>query len=125
MMPTEALSDVVSESESFQLQSTSQVYYDNKGTEYCQKLRALKPGKQNWAKYEKLCFDIFHYLFGEHLNGWHKQKTTDDGLNRYDLVCRIKSSNNSFWNFLANDLSSRYVIIEFKNYKEKSSKVRF
>lgn len=118
MTPTEKHSGVL-EIEAIQQKTMIPDLSDNKGTEYCEKLKTLKPGKTNWAKYERLCFDIFQYLFGEHLNGWHKQKTTVDGLNRYDLVCRIKSSNNSFWNFLANDLSSRYVIIEFKNYKDK------
>lgn len=83
----------------------------------CQELNDLKAGKDYWREYENLCSKILKNLFGKHLTGWKEQQKTDDKLNRFDLVCRVKSSN-SFWNFLAEDLSSRYIILEFKNYEE-------
>lgn len=88
---------------------------DTRGTELCQELRALKRGKDAWAAYEKLCDRILRYLFPNDLHGWHTQKRTDDGLNRFDYICRIRPTTD-FWSFLIEHLDSRYVLFEFKNY---------
>lgn len=91
---------------------------DTKGAELCSKLMSIKKGKTHWAKYEALCADILQYLFPNDLKGWHKQKSTDDGASRYDFVCRV-SPTTEFWKFLVENLNSRYIIFEFKNYAEK------
>lgn len=88
---------------------------DTKGTDLCHELRSLKSGKENWGKYEELCERVLRYLFPNDLHGWHRQKRTVDGLNRFDYVCRVKDTTD-FWNFLLNHLNSRYVLFEFKNY---------
>jgi hypothetical protein len=86
------------------------------GTDLCNELRALKPGRTTWSAYEKLCDRILRYLFPNDLYGWHKQSRTEDGFSRFDYVCRIKSAT-EFWRFLIEHLNSRYIIFEFKNYK--------
>jgi hypothetical protein len=91
---------------------------DTRGTELCTRLRKVKPGKKDWAGYETICAEILKYLFPNDLHGWHKQKRTDDGLNRYDFVCRLNPTTD-FWNFIIDHLNSRYVIFEFKNYTTK------
>lgn len=91
---------------------------DTRGTELCQELKGLKRGKASWAEYERICAEILKYLFPNDLHGWHKQKRTDDGLNRYDFVCRIRPTR-EFWKFLIDHLNSRYVLFEFKNYSSK------
>ena len=91
---------------------------DTHGTELCHRLHELKRGKTTWPAYEQLCDEILKYLFPNDLQGWHKQKTTDDGLNRYDYVCRIRPTT-EFWGFLVQHLNSRYAVFEFKNYSEK------
>lgn len=88
---------------------------DTRGTELCQELRGLAAGKTSWKKYEELCERILKYLFANDLLGWHSQKRTDDGLNRYDFVCRIRPVTD-FWSFLIHHLDSRYALFEFKNY---------
>lgn len=88
---------------------------DARGTELCAELRKLKRGRASWSAYEKLCAQILRYLFPSDLVGWHQQKRTDDGLNRYDCVCRIRPTTD-FWQFLMQHLNSRYVMFEFKNY---------
>ncbi len=88
---------------------------DTRGTELCQELRELSAGKTHWRKYEDLCERILKYLFPNDLLGWHSQKRTDDGLNRYDFVCRIRPITD-FWSFLIHHLNSRYALFEFKNY---------
>ncbi len=91
---------------------------DTRGTELCQELKSIKKGKASWAQYEKVCEKILKYLFPNDLNGWHSQKRTDDGLNRYDYVCRVRPTT-EFWKFIIDHLDSRYVLFEFKNYSGK------
>lgn len=88
---------------------------DTQGTTLCSELRQLKRGKASWASYEKLCDRILRYLFPNDLHGWHAQKRTDDGLSRFDYVCRVRATTD-FWKFLIDHLDSRYVLFEFKNY---------
>ncbi len=88
---------------------------DTRGTDLCNELKVLKKGKKAWSAYEELCDNILRYLFPGDLHGWHTQKRTDDGLNRFDYICRIKPAT-EFWRFLIEDLDSRYVLFEFKNY---------
>lgn len=91
---------------------------DTMGTALCQELKTLKRGKTTWSAYEKLCDRILKYLFPNDLLGWHRQQRTDDGLNRFDYICRIRPTT-EFWQFLLHHLNSRYVLFEFKNYAEK------
>ena len=83
-----------------------------------QKLSNVKPGKNAASKYEKLLTDILKYLFEKDLAVWASQLITDDGLYKYDLVCRINPGN-TFWDSLISDFHSRYVVFEFKNYNEQ------
>lgn len=91
---------------------------DTKGTELCLELRSITKGKRSWAKYEKVCEKILRYLFPNDLHGWHAQMRTDDGLNRYDYVCRVRPTT-EFWKFVIDHLNSRYVLFEFKNYADR------
>lgn len=92
--------------------------YDIKGAELCRELKNIKKGKVSWGQYEKKCEEILKYLFPNDLHGWHSQKRTDDGLNRYDYVCRVRPTT-EFWKFVIDHLDSRYVLFEFKNYSGK------
>lgn len=91
---------------------------DTRGTDLCHELKSIKRGKASWAQYEKTCEKIIKYLFPNDLHGWHSQKRTDDGLNRYDYVCRVRPTT-EFWKFVIEHLDSRYVLFEFKNYSGK------
>jgi hypothetical protein len=91
---------------------------DTRGTQLCKELRSTKMGKIGWSKYENVCIDILKYLFEEDLEGWKKQSATDDGLNRFDLACRI-ASEKFFWKFIVQNLNSMYILFEFKNYRNK------
>ncbi len=75
-------------------------------------------GRRPGPLYEEVCARILRYLFPNDLHGWHKQQRTDDGLNRFDFVCRVRPTTD-FWNFLIDHLNSRYVLFEFKNYAGK------
>lgn len=88
-----------------------------KGEELALELRAIRPGRKDASKFEDKCIAALKYLFEKDLFGWHEQHETDDGLHRRDLVCRILPSA-EVWKLMMNDLRSRYVIFEFKNYSE-------
>ncbi|WP_282348381.1 restriction endonuclease [Pseudomonas sp. PS01301] len=92
--------------------------HETRGTELCHALKKIKKGKTAWTQYEKTCEEILKYLFPNDLHGWHSQKRTDDGLNRYDYVCRVRPTT-EFWKFIIDHLNSRYVLFEFKNYSGK------
>ncbi len=84
---------------------------------YCKELKLIKPGIA-FKKYELLIEKILKYLFSESLNGWHRQNRTDDGINIQDLICRV-TPGKYLWDFLAQELGSRYILFEFKNYTEE------
>lgn len=84
----------------------------------CSELSNIPSGKTSFRDYEKKCTEILKYLFPTILTGWNEQLRTDDGLNRYDLVCRAKKGN-EFWDLLINEFNSRYIIFEFKNYTDE------
>jgi hypothetical protein len=95
---------------------------EDKGAKLCKELNALNSGRPDATNYENKCIEILKYLFDNNtdLTLWEKQPTTDDGLHRFDLLCRIISSHeNTFWTELAHDFHTRYVLFEFKNYTEK------
>ena len=91
---------------------------ENEGDKLISELKKIAFGKKSWKKYEAQCEKILKYLFPNDLYGWHSQLRTDDGLNRYDFVCRVRPATD-FWKFLIDQLNSQYIIFEFKNYKEK------
>lgn len=84
----------------------------------CTELKSIPGGKKGWSDYESKSTEILKYLFDLDLTGWQVQQRTDDGLNRFDLVTRIRTVSD-FWIFICNELDSRYVVFEFKNYKLK------
>ncbi|MFZ5353247.1 MAG: hypothetical protein ACOZCL_11075 [Bacillota bacterium] len=90
----------------------------DKGESLYNELQRIKPGKRAFAEYERKCTDILKYLFESSLDGWHRQNRTDDGLHRFDLICRIKGTD-GIWSIFINDFKSRYLLFEFKNYSEK------
>ncbi|SNZ19510.1 hypothetical protein [Cohaesibacter gelatinilyticus] len=68
--------------------------------------------------YEKLCREVFSFLFDPFLFGFSDQHRTTDGANRFDFVCRIKSGD-QFWDALQRDFRTRVILFECKNYKDK------
>ena len=88
------------------------------GTQLYARLNSVQPGRSAWTQYEEVCAQSLKYLFSRDLEGWHKQTLTDDGLNRFDFVCRVRPTT-EFWRFLIDHLNSRYILFEFKNHSDK------
>lgn len=88
------------------------------GTAFIDSLRSIPLGKEGCYDFENTVSNILKYLFDGDLTGWHQQKRTADDLHRYDLICRV-IDNSTVWKFISLNLDSRYVLFEFKNYKDE------
>ena len=82
------------------------------------RLRQSAPGSGGWREFELLSEEAIRLLFGRELLNLTAQLRTDDGLNRMDLVGRIKSEGSSFWSMIASDFSTRYIVFDAKNSEE-------
>lgn len=87
------------------------------GNDLIQRLKDIPAGKDGWQDYEAFGSQVLKYLFDDNLAGWHEQKVTSDEIHRYDLICRV-IDNTNLWKFIGHNLDSRYVLFEFKNYKD-------
>lgn len=88
------------------------------GADLCKKLKDIKAGKGKPATdFENACIEALKYLFDGDLINWTPQRKSYGQLHRYDLIARI-ASQNDFWNSLVADHRARYLIFEFKNYKD-------
>ncbi len=90
----------------------------NQGEKLCKQLNNISCGKKEWNDYEKKCKQILEFLFEDDLSLWDKQSRTEDGLSRFDLICRIASSDD-YWKALINSFNTRFILFEFKNYCDK------
>ena len=81
-------------------------------------LLAIERGRLMAADFENACISALKYLFEHDLHGWHEQSRTVDTLHRRDLVCRILEKSAEVWRLMLEDLGSRYVVFEFKNYSK-------
>lgn len=85
-----------------------------------EKLRKIKPGNEDFVKYEKLCVDILKYLFSEDLEFIGEQKESKDGLYRFDCCCKIKHGElKEFFDTIQRFFNTKYIVFEFKNYVNK------
>lgn len=84
------------------------------------RLKEVVPGRGEWKEYENVMVDILKFLFKDDLRGWHTQHGSDNKLNRYDCVCGINGISD-FWVFLVNQIQSKYILFEFKNYVDEIS----
>ena len=85
-----------------------------------EQLRLLPPGKDDAAKFEMLCTDILKYILGDYLTLWKKQHSSNDGLYRFDLCCKIKTDvDQDFFDTVKNYFRTKYIVFEFKNYTDR------
>lgn len=76
-------------------------------------------GKRKSAEYEKFCTKVLQVLFSKDLTLWREQQRSNDDLYRFDLICKIKDDvTSAFWKFIEEYFRSKYIIFEFKNYKD-------
>ena len=83
-------------------------------------LKGISVGKEGSSDFEKWCIDVLRYLFSDKLSLWKEQRGSNKGLYRFDLICRIKDDEkDTFWRLIENHFDSKYIIFEFKNYKNE------
>lgn len=97
----------------------------SEATFYIEKLKNCKLGKNDKEdnldkEYEKICTDIIMYLFKTEFYKISEQHNTEDKMFRMDLLCSLKGTT-EFWRFLINFYHTKFVVFEYKNYKEKIS----
>lgn len=86
-------------------------------SELIQRLDECVAGSKGAYEFEDICFDLLNYIFSEDLSLWKKQAKSNDGLYRFDLLCRIKDHNHkTFWSMMEKYFKSKYVVFEYKNY---------
>lgn len=91
----------------------------NKDTTWKQKLSNIEPGTESFKEYEDVCIEILKYVLGDYLTLWKIQEFSNDGLYRFDLCCKIKAgTNQEFFDTIKNYFNTKYIVFEFKNYKE-------
>lgn len=77
-------------------------------------------GKEGAEEFERICFEALQLAFSDDLTLWRKQKKSNSGLYRFDLVCRIKDDiQKTFWKILERFFSTKYIVFEFKNYSDE------
>lgn len=84
------------------------------------KLRMIEAGRKEFGDFEDVCKDLLQYIFEDDLTLWKSQAKSNDNLFRFDCLCRIKNDNQKeFWSILEKYFETKYVVWEFKNYKDK------
>lgn len=83
-----------------------------------QLLEKWTPRKDKGKAYEALCTRVLTKLFSNELYFYPPQTVSNDGLFRFDLICKIKSKNVEFWEMAEQYFRSKYIVFEFKDYRE-------
>ena len=88
--------------------------------DFKERLLKIIPGNKQFREYETICTEILKYVLGEYLTLWEEQETSNDGLYRFDLCCKIKNgANQDFFDTIKHYFNTKYIVFEFKNYKDK------
>ena len=86
-----------------------------------EKLRACRPGKDDWVDYQRVIGQIFEYLFCPPLEVPHTESSDASGVNRRDLIFP-NYVDHGFWSFLRQAYKADYIVIDAKNYKKAIGK---
>lgn len=88
--------------------------------DFKERLLKIQAGNNQFREYESICTEILKYVLGEYLTLWEEQETSNDGLYRFDLCCKIKNgANQDFFDTIKNYFNTKYIVFEFKNYANK------
>lgn len=83
-----------------------------------EKLKNIKPGRNEWRLYEDLCIEILTYAFTPPLSPPTIQSRSEDGLDRRDAIYAIRPGN-KIWDALRTECRTRFVVAEFKNFEDE------
>ena len=102
--------------------SGSYILEEKKYETYKKQLEECAAGRKDGAdrQYEIICAQIVKELFEEQFSKMNEQSHTADEMFRMDLLCSLKGGT-TFWDFLIDFYRTKFVVFEFKNYKEMIS----
>ena len=94
-------------------------YIEHSHKDYKNILDNIKKGREDAKKYEKFMEMLIKEMFLNDLNLFVAQNRTEDGLNVFDMICKIKNNiDDEFFSTIENFFNSKYILFEFKNYRE-------
>jgi hypothetical protein len=89
--------------------------------ELIKQLRLCLPGRNDWAKYQKLVGSILEKLFCPPLSKPISELSDSSKVNRRDLI--FPNYNDSdFWGYLRSRYTADYIVVDAKNSKDKVKK---
>lgn len=81
-------------------------------------MKACKPGKEDWAKYQRVVADVFEFLFVPPLMSHFWESSDTLGANRRDIILSNYAVD-GFWKFLRETYQAHYIVVDAKNHKNK------
>ena len=85
------------------------------------RLKACKPGTEDWVTYQKVVADVFEFLFVPPLTS-HRWESSDGlGANRRDIILSNYAPD-GFWKFLRETYQAYHIVVDAKNRKNRTSK---
>ena len=84
-------------------------------------LEVCKPGKEDWAKYQKLVGRILERLFCPPLSPPLAERSDAEQVNRRDYILP-NYAESGFWHFLRTTYQADYIVVDAKNYKNDVGK---
>ena len=85
------------------------------------RMKACKPGKEDWATYQKVVADVFEFLFVPPLISHPMESSDALGANRRDIILSNYAAD-GFWKFLRETYQAHHIVVDAKNHKNKISK---
>lgn len=115
-----SLDNVIPEETSIKLQSNKiKRIVKNKKKNYIEELNNIKEGRTDSKRYEKLLEEIIKKIFSNELALFQHQRRTEDGINIFDMICKIKNGiNDDFFTIVEKYYKTKYILFEFKNYSD-------
>lgn len=100
-----------------QSQQSNNIDLEPRAASLIARLESHIPGRDHWKEFEDLCVEILNYAFIPDLDAPLLQNRSEDKLDVRDAIYPIRSSE-AFWHEIRFSTHSRFVVAEFKNYKE-------
>lgn len=84
-------------------------------------LKEIKPGRDDWSRYQKHIGKILDYLFGDSLSSPIVESADEFGVNRRDFILR-NYSDKGFWKYLRDRYAADFIVVDAKNYTKEVKK---
>ncbi|MGW6442058.1 hypothetical protein [Lentzea sp. NPDC055074] len=85
------------------------------------RLREIKPGRDAWVAYQKLCTEACEYLFSPPLGVPRPELSDGPGVNRRDAIM-ANYADSGYWHFMRTHYHADFVVMDAKNYRRDVKK---